>query len=42
MHPLLTFSDLIEVAEKRNYISEEEKKELVIWHKDPKKYWKSI
>jgi orotate phosphoribosyltransferase len=42
MHPLLTFSDLIEVAEKRNYISEEEKKELVLWHKDPKKYWKSI
>lgn len=42
MHPLLTFSDLIEVAEKRNYISEQEKKELVIWHKDPKKYWKSI
>jgi len=42
MHPLLTFSDLIEVAEKRNYISEEEKNELVIWHKDPKKYWTSI
>lgn len=42
MHPLLTFSDLIEVAEKRNHISKEEKKELVLWHKDPKKYWKSI
>jgi len=42
MHPLLTFSDLIEVAAKRNYISEEEKEELLKWHKDPKKYWKSI
>jgi orotate phosphoribosyltransferase len=42
MHPLLTFPDLIEIAEKRSYISEEEKKELVKWHKDPKKYWKSI
>ena len=42
MHPLLTFSDLIEVAEKRNYISEKEKQELALWRKDPKKYWKSI
>ena len=42
MHPLLTFSDLIENASKRSYISEQEKKELVKWHKDPRKYWKSI
>jgi orotate phosphoribosyltransferase len=42
MHSLLTFSDLIEVATKRSHISEEEQKELLKWHKDPKKYWKSI
>ena len=42
MHPLLTFSNLIEVAEKRSYISKEEKNELVKWHKDPRKYWTSI
>ncbi len=39
MHPLLIFSDLIEVAVTRNYISEGEQKELVKWHKDPRKYW---
>lgn len=42
MHPLLKFSDLIEVATKRNYVSEKEKEDLLKWHKDPKKYWKSI
>lgn len=42
MHPLLVFSDLIEVAVTRNYISEEEKNELLKWHKNPKKYWASI
>jgi orotate phosphoribosyltransferase len=42
MHPLLTFFDLIEVAAKRKYISKGEKEELLTWHKDPKKYWKSI
>ena len=42
MHPLLTLSDLIEVATKRNYVSKKEKEELLKWHKDPKKYWTSI
>ena len=42
MHPLLVFTDLIESAVKRNYVSEEEKKELLKWHKNPKKYWVSI
>lgn len=42
MHPLLIFSDLIEVAVERNYISKKEKEELLEWHKDPKKYWTSI
>lgn len=42
MHPLLIFSDLIEVAVTRNYISKEEKEELIKWHKNPKKYWASI
>jgi orotate phosphoribosyltransferase len=42
MHPLLTFFDLIKVAEKRSYINKEEKGELVKWHKDPKNYWKSV
>jgi orotate phosphoribosyltransferase len=42
MHPLLVFSDLIEVAVKRNYVSIEEKEELFKWHKYPKKYWVSI
>jgi orotate phosphoribosyltransferase len=42
MHPLLTLNDLIEVAEKRGYISPVEKEELQKWKRDPKKYWKSI
>ncbi len=42
MHPLLIFSDLIEVAVTRNYVSEEEKEELLKWHKNPKKYWTSF
>jgi orotate phosphoribosyltransferase len=42
MHPLLKFSNLIDVAIARNYIGPEEKKELLLWHKDPKKYWTSI
>jgi orotate phosphoribosyltransferase len=42
MHPLLVFTELIEVAVKRNYVSMEEKEELLKWHKDPKKYWISI
>ena len=37
MHPLLKFSDLIQVAENRTYISEEERNELLKWHEDPKK-----
>ena len=41
IHPLLSFSDLIDVAADRGYISKEEKEELLKWHKDPKKYWKS-
>lgn len=42
MHPLLKFSNLVDVAITRNYIGDKEKKELLIWHQDPKKYWKSI
>jgi len=42
MHPLLIFSDFIEVAVTRNYISKKEKEELLKWHKDPKKYWAPI
>lgn len=42
MHPLLKFSDLVDVAIKRNYISEKEIKELLLWHRNPKKYLKSI
>jgi orotate phosphoribosyltransferase len=42
MHPLLIFSDLIESAVTRNYISKKEKEELLKWHKDPKKYWAPI
>jgi len=42
MHPLLVFSELIEVALARNYIGKEEKEELIKWHKNPKKYWISI
>ena len=42
MHPLLVFSDLIEIALARNYIGQEEKEKLIKWHKNPKKYWASI
>lgn len=42
VHPLLGFSDLIEVATKREYTSKEEQEELLKWNKDPGKYWKSI
>lgn len=41
VHPLLTFSELVDVASDRGYISKEEKVELLKWHKDPKKYWRS-
>lgn len=40
LHPLLSLSDLIEVALDRKYISKEEKEELLKWQKDPIKYWK--
>jgi len=40
MHPLLTLSELIDVALIRSYISQTEKEELLKWQKDPKKYWK--
>jgi hypothetical protein len=36
------FSDLIQVAVTRNYISNKEKEELIKWHANPKKYWISI
>jgi orotate phosphoribosyltransferase len=42
MYPLLVFSDLIQVAVTRNYISNKEKEELIKWHANPKKYWISI
>ncbi|HUH61324.1 MAG TPA: orotate phosphoribosyltransferase [Candidatus Eisenbacteria bacterium] len=40
LHPLLSLSDLIEVALDRKYISKEEREELLKWQKDPIKYWK--
>lgn len=40
IHSLLTLSELIEIAMSRSYISQEEKKELLKWQKNPKKYWK--
>lgn len=42
MHPLLKFSNLVDAAIARNYVGDEEKNELMLWHKDPKKYWTSI
>ena len=40
IHSLLTLSELVDVAMCRNYISQEERNELIKWQKDPKKYWK--
>lgn len=42
MHPLLTFSDLVQIATKRGYFGKKESMELVKWNKDPKHYKKSI
>ncbi len=40
VRPLLTLSELIDVAMIRSYISKAEKEELLKWQRDPKKYWK--
>ena len=42
MHPLLKFSTLVDVASARNYVNNKEKNDLLLWHKNPKKYWTSI
>ncbi len=41
MHPLLTFSDLVQIATKRGYFGEKERMELTKWNRDPSHYVKS-
>ncbi len=38
MHPLLTFSDLVQIATKQGYLKKNESIKLIKWNEDPKHY----